>query len=154
RKLLAISEVNYVIITSPPGFHASQAAAAVAAGKNVFVEKPVAVDGPTVRTCFETAELAARKGLAVGVGLQRRHQQAYLEAMNRIHGGVIGEIVAGRCSWMQGGQWLRPRQKEWSDLEWQMRNWIYFTWLGGDQILEQHIHNIDVMKWGIGKPPV
>jgi myo-inositol 2-dehydrogenase/D-chiro-inositol 1-dehydrogenase len=153
QKLLK-TDVNYVIIASPPGFKADQITAAIAAGKHVFTEKPMAVDGPTLRTCFAAAEEAQKKGLAVGVGLQRRHQKGYLEVMKRVHGGQIGEITSARVYWNQGSLWMKPRDKAWSDLEWQMRNWLYFTWLSGDHIVEQHIHNIDVASWGIGKPPV
>ena len=154
KKVIAIPEINYVIIASPPAFKAEQIRAAVEAGKHVFTEKPMAVDGPTIRTCLEMADLAKKKGLAVGVGLQRHHQKSYLEVMKRVHGGSIGEIVGGRCFWNQGALWMKARQKEWSDLEWQMRNWLYFTWLSGDHLVEQHIHNVDVVSWGIGKQPV
>jgi myo-inositol 2-dehydrogenase / D-chiro-inositol 1-dehydrogenase len=154
KTLLAISEVNYVILASPPGFRPAHLKAAVEAGKHVFTEKPLAVDGPGMRTVFEMADLAKQKGLGVGVGLQRRHQKGYLEVMKRIQAGAIGEVVAGRCYWNQGGLWSKERQPAWSDMEWQLRNWLYFTWLSGDHIVEQHIHNIDVVQWAIGKPPV
>ncbi len=149
KKLLAIGDINYVILATPPGFRPLHLQAAVAANKNVFSEKPVAVDGPGVRICFEVADEAKKKGLAIGVGLQRHHQRGYLEIIPRIQQGAIGDIVAGRA-WNQGLLWMKPRQKEWSDMEWQLRNWLYFTWLSGDHICEQHIHNIDVIQWGIG----
>jgi len=154
KKLLEIPEINYVVIASPPGFKAAQIQATIEAGKHLFTEKPMAVDGPTIRACFEAAKLADQKKLGVGVGLQRRHQKSYLESMKRIHGGQIGEITSGRVFWNMGSLWTKPRQAGWSDLEWQMRNWLYFTWLSGDHIVEQHIHNIDIAQWAIGKPAV
>ncbi len=154
KKLCAIPEINYVVIASPPAFKAEQIKAAIEAGKHVFTEKPMAVDGPTIRTCFEMAELAQKKGLGIGVGLQRRHHKGYLEMIKRVHGGAIGDLVGGRCYWNMGALWTKPRQKEWSDLEWQMRNWLYFTWLSGDHIVEQHIHNIDIINWGYRQHPV
>ncbi len=153
EKVIA-QDVNYVIIATPPAFKAPMIKAAIAAGKNVFTEKPMAVDGPTIRMCFEAGAEAKRKNLALGVGLQRHHQKAYLEAMKRIHGGALGEITSGRCYWLQKELWMKPRQPAWTDMEWQMRNWLYFAWLSGDHIVEQHIHNIDVMNWGIGAHPV
>jgi predicted dehydrogenase len=100
------------------------------------------------------AEYAKAKNLAVGVGLQRHHQKGYLETLKRIKAGQIGEITSGRVFWNQGSLWMKPRKPDWTDVEWQIRNWLYFTWLSGDHIVEQHIHNIDVSTWFIGKPPV
>ncbi len=147
-------DVNYVIIATPPGFKSQQITAAIAAGKHVFTEKPMAVDGPTIRACFAAGEEAKRKNLGLGVGLQRRHEKPYLEAMKRIHAGALGEIVSGRCYWNQSDLWMKPRQPGWTDTEWQLRNWLYFTWLSGDHIVEQHIHNIDVLNWGMRALPV
>jgi myo-inositol 2-dehydrogenase/D-chiro-inositol 1-dehydrogenase len=153
QKVLA-TDCHYVVLASPPGFRPAHLRAAVAAGKHIFTEKPMAVDGPGIRTCFEVAEEAAKKKLGIGVGLQRHHSKGYLEAMKRIRGGAVGEVVGGRVFWLQRDLWFKPRQPSWSDTEWQMRNWLYFTWLSGDHIVEQHIHNIDVLQWAIGKPPV
>jgi predicted dehydrogenase len=154
QKVIGIPEINYVILASPPGFRPAHLKAAIAAGKHVFTEKPMAVDGPGIRTVLEVAEEAKRKNLGIGVGLQRHHQKGYVEVMKRVQGGAIGEILAGRAYWNQGSLWLKDRKPEWSDMEWQLRNWLYFTWLSGDHIVEQHIHNIDICQWGIGKPPV
>jgi predicted dehydrogenase len=147
------ADVNYVILATPPGFRPQHLEAAVAAGKHVFTEKPVAVDGPGIRTVLAVYEEARRKGLAIGAGTQRRHQNGYLETMKRIKDGAIGDVVAARCYWNQGGLWTKPRQPGWSDLEWQMRNWLYFTWLSGDHIVEQHVHNLDVVNWAMGTHP-
>jgi predicted dehydrogenase len=153
KKVIA-SDVNYVVLASPPGFRAAHLKEAVAAGKNIFTEKPMAVDGPGIRTCFEVAEEAERRKLSIGVGLQRHHSKGYLEAIKRIRGGAIGDVIGGRCFWLQRDLWVKPRQTTWTDVEWQIRNWLYFAWLSGDHIVEQHIHNIDVVQWAIGKPPV
>ncbi len=105
--------------------------------------------------CFETAEMAKQKGLAIVAGTQRRHHAAYLETIKRVQDGAIGDVVAMRVFWNQGGLWTKPRQAEWTDMEWQLRNWLYFTWLSGDHIVEQHVHNLDVANWIMGgKPPV
>ena len=154
EKVLA-SDVTYVILTTPPGFRPQQIKSAVAAGKHIFAEKPVAVDGPGVRLCLAAYEEAKAKRLCIAAGTQRRHQTGYLETLKRIHDGAIGEVVAGRCYWNQGGVWEpKPRQPEWSDMEYQMRNWYYYTWLSGDHIAEQHVHNLDVVNWAKGAHPV
>ncbi len=148
------SDVNYVILATPPGFRPWHLQAAVAAGKNVFAEKPVAVDGSGIRRVLMVSEEAKAKGLAIGVGTQRRHQTGYLETMKRIHDGAIGQIVAARAYWNQGPIWVHPREEGWSDMEWQVRNWYYFTWLCGDHIVEQHVHNLDAVNWALGAHPV
>src|SRR5207342_3289621 len=100
-------------------------------------------------------EEANKKGLFVAAGTQRRHQATYQEAMRRDHDGAVGDIVAGRCYWNMGPLWNKPRQAAWSDMEWQLRNWLYFTWLSGDHIVEQHIHTLDKMMWVMKDvPPV
>ena len=106
------------------------------------------------QACLSLVDDAAQKKLLVGGGLQRHHQQGYLETMKRIHDGAIGDIVAARVYWNQGALWNRGRKPEWTDIEWQMRNWYYFTWLCGDHIVEQHIHNIDVINWAMKGHPV
>lgn len=148
------SGVDLVILTAPPVFRPSHLEYAVKAGKHVFMEKPVAVDGAGVRSIFESSDLAASKGLGIVAGTQRRHQNNYRETMRRIHDGAIGEITSLRAYWNQGGLWAVPRTPAMSDLEWQLRNWLYFCWISGDHILEQHIHNIDVCMWAIQKVPV
>ena len=153
QKLLALSDVNYVILATPPAFRPAHLEAAVAAGKNIFTEKPVAVDGPGIRNVLATYEKAMARRLAIAAGTQRRHQTGYLETMKLVHDGRIGDIVAARCYWNQGSLWKKDRQPAWSDLEWQMRNWLYFTWLSGDHIVEQHIHNIDVINWAMNTHP-
>ena len=138
--------MNYIILATPPGFRPTHLEAAVGAGKNIFTEKPVAVDGPGIRKVLALAKEAEAKGLGIVAGTQRRHQNGYIETMKRIHDGAIGDIV-GALLLEPGLLWKRDRQPEWSDMEWQMRNWLYFTWLSGDHIVEQHVHNIDVINW-------
>jgi predicted dehydrogenase len=154
RKLSALPEVNLVIMASPPGFRPMQLKAAVEGGKNVFMEKPVAVDPVGVRSVIASSELASQKGLAIVAGTQRRHQARYLELMKWVHEGAIGELVGGQCYWNQGDLWVKLREPGMSEMEWQCRNWLYFTWLSGDHIVEQHVHNIDVMNWAFQALPV
>lgn len=147
-------DVDYVILTTPPAFRPQHLQAAINAGKHVFMEKPVAVDGEGLITVFEASDLAKSKGLAIVAGTQRRHEAPYVETMKRIQDGAIGDVVSMRCYWNQGGLWSVNRTPEMTDLEWQMRNWLYFTWLSGDHIVEQHVHNIDVCLWACGKTPL
>jgi len=116
------------------------------------MEKPVAVDAPGVRSVLASAAEAKQKNLAVGVGLQRHHQYSYLETIKQIHDGVIGDIVSSRAYWNNPGVWVRPKQPDWTEMEYQMRNWYYFNWLCGDHICEQHIHNLDVINWVKKRP--
>ena len=152
-KVLA-SDVDLVILATPPGFRPEHLAAAVAAGKHIFAEKPVAVDPAGVRSVLATYELARQKKLGIGVGTQRRHQAEYLATIKRIHDGAIGDVIGGQVYWNQGGLWSREKQSEWTDSEWQIRNWLYFAWLSGDHIVEQHVHNLDVANWVLGAHPV
>lgn len=147
-------DVNYIILATPPAFRPAHLEAAVKAGKHIFTEKPVAVDGPGIRRVLALFDEAKSKNLGIAAGTQRRHQKGYIETMKRIHDGQIGDLVAARCYWNQGGLWKKDREQSWSDLEWQMRNWLYFTWLSGDHIVEQHVHNIDVVNWAMKAHPV
>lgn len=148
------ADIDYIILATPPHFRPSHLAEAIARGCHVFMEKPVAVDPTGIRLVAEAGAQADARGLSIVAGTQRRHERCYLDMMDRIRNGQIGEIVGGRCHWNMGGLWKRPRQEQWSDMEWQLRNWLYFTWLSGDHIVEQHIHNIDVMNWAIGSHPI
>jgi len=149
-----IAACDLVILATPPGFRPLHLQAAVAAGKNIFTEKPVGVDGPGIRKVLAAYEDAKAKNLAIVAGTQRRHQTSYNASMERIHEGAIGKLVAGRCYWNQGALWHRKREQNMSDLAWQLRNWLYFTWLSGDHIVEQHVHNLDVMNWALAGHPV
>jgi len=154
KKLLAIKDINYIVTAAPPGFRPIHLKAAIEAGKNVFMEKPVAVDPVGIRSVIASSALAAEKGLAIVAGTQRRHQKKYLEVMRRIQDGAIGEVIGGQCYWNQGGLWVLKKTPEMTDMEWQCRNWLYFSWTSGDHIVEQHVHNIDVMNWAFGATPV
>ena len=149
-----LPHVDVVILTTPPGFRPMHFEAAVEAGKQIFMEKPVATDAPGIRKVLGVAELARQKRLNVVVGLQRHYQTVYREWIERIHAGMIGDVVLGRVYWNSGGVWVRPREAGQTEMEYQMRNWYYFNWLCGDHIVEQHIHNIDVANWVKGGPPV
>jgi len=155
------SGADLVILATPPGFRPLHFEAAIAAGKHVFMEKPVAVDAPGVRKVLAAGKLADQKGLAVGVGLQRRHQPGYIETIKRLQEGGIGDILLTRVYWNSGGVWVRTRADfydsfghEPTEMEYQVNNWYYFNWLCGDHIAEQHIHNLDVSNWLKGAYPV
>jgi len=130
-----------------------QLAEAIRRGKNVFMEKPVAVCPAGIKMVIEASNKATEKGLAIVAGTQRRHEPKYVETMKRIHDGAIGEIVSAQCYWNQGGLWVKKRQPNQGDVEWQIRNWLYFAWLSGDHIVEQHVHNIDVINWAFNALP-
>ena len=147
------SDVDLVILATPPGFRPLHFEKAIEAGKHVFMEKPVAVDSPGVRRVLAASRLAEEKNLAVAVGLQRRHEEAYRETIQALKEGIIGDLIYSRVYWNGGGVWLRPRTPEQSELEYQMRNWYYFNWLCGDHIVEQHIHNLDVINWMLDDYP-
>jgi predicted dehydrogenase len=154
KQLLEIPEINYVILATPPHFRPMHLKAAIEAGKNAFIEKPAAVDVPGVHTVIEAGELAKHKNLGIAAGTQRRHQKSYIETIKRIKDGAIGEVVYAKAYWNGGQIWVVDKESPWSDMEWQIRNWNYFTWLGGDHIVEQHVHNLDVMNWVLGTHPI
>ena len=153
-KQVLATDVDLVILATPPGFRPEHLKAAIDADKHVFTEKPVAVDPVGIRSVIATADLAKTKNLAIVAGTQRRHDPKYRETIRRIHAGEIGEILNGQVYWNQGGLWTAERKPEMSDTEWQIRNWLYFTWLSGDHIVEQHVHNIDVANWVMNAHPV
>ena len=141
------SGADLVILATPPGFRPLHFEAAVEAEKHIFTEKPVAVDAPGVRR-FQAANAKAKENnLLVAVGLQRRHDPRYVDTVKRVQDGALGDILFTRVYWNAGDLWMFPRKPEWTEMEYQMRNWYYFNWLCGDHIVEQHIHNIDVGNW-------
>jgi myo-inositol 2-dehydrogenase/D-chiro-inositol 1-dehydrogenase len=152
---LAQCEADLLLMATTPAFRGRQLMAAIKAGKHVFTEKPVATDVAGCKEVMEAARLAKEKNLAIVAGTQRRHQTSYVETMKRVHDGAIGELVGGQCYWYGEGIWFHgvPEKSQMSELEWQVHNWYHFTWLSGDQICEQHIHNIDVMNWCFNGPP-
>jgi predicted dehydrogenase len=152
KKAIALADV--VLLATPPGFRPMHFEEAVDKGKHVFMEKPVAVDSPGIRKVLAAAEVAKKKKLNVVVGLQRRYQTNYRETMKRIQDGAIGDIVSGQVYWNSGGVWVKQRQPQQTEMEYQMRNWYYFNWLCGDHIVEQHVHNIDIANWAKNAYPV
>jgi myo-inositol 2-dehydrogenase / D-chiro-inositol 1-dehydrogenase len=148
------SDVDMVLLCSPPGFRPMQFEAAVKAGKHVFMEKPVATDAPGFRRVVAANKVAKQKKLAVAVGHHLRHEQKNREAVQRIHDGAIGKLSFLRAHWGSGGVWVRPRQPGQSEMDYQVRNWYYFTWLSGDHIVEQHVHDLDVCNWMAQSHPV
>jgi len=151
------SGVDLVLLATPPHFRPEHLMAAVTAGKHAFMEKPAAVDPTAIRTVLAAGKIAQQKGLSVVAGTQRRHQNHYVDILRRVRDGAIGEIVAGQCYWNMSLAWDQfkvAKTPGMSDMEWQCRNWFYTTWLSGDHICEQHVHNLDIMNWGIGTHPV
>jgi predicted dehydrogenase len=126
----------------------------VKAGKNLFTEKPVAVDPAGVRTVLAAYDESVKKGLRIIAGTQRRHQLGYLETMKRVHAGEIGDIAALRVYWNGQSIWFHERKPGMTDVAYQLNNWYHFLWVCGDQIVEQHIHNLDVANWAMGTHPV
>lgn len=150
KQLLGL-ELDYVILATPPHFRPQHLAAAIDAGKHVFMEKPVAVDPVGCRSVMESGKKAAEKGLSIAAGTQRRHEKVYLETYKRIQDGAIGKPVAARCYWNQGQLWYKDRESSWNPMEWMIRDWVNWAWLSGDHIVEQHVHNIDVVNWFFSK---
>jgi myo-inositol 2-dehydrogenase/D-chiro-inositol 1-dehydrogenase len=146
--------VDLVILATPPGFRPVHLDAAVKAGKHVFCEKPVAVDATGARKCYELVGESKKKNLAIVAGTQRRHQKGYLDTIAKIRDGAVGEVVSARCSWNGEGIWFRDRSPGMSDAAYQMNNWYHFLWICGDHIVEQHVHNLDVINWVMNDHPV
>jgi myo-inositol 2-dehydrogenase / D-chiro-inositol 1-dehydrogenase len=149
----ATDDADVVVLGAPPGFRPLHYEYAVAQSKHIFMEKPVATDGLGIRKMLAAADIAKQKNLKIVVGLQRRYEPGYIEIIKRIHDGEIGDVVAMRCYWNDAGVWVKPRQPNQTEMEYQMRNWYYFVWLSGDHIVEQHVHNIDVCNWVKGAYP-
>ena len=145
EKVIATSDV--VLLATPPHFRPMHIDAAVAAGKHIFAEKPIAVDAPGVRAVLAACETASKKGLAVVSGLATRYSNGHRETMKRLHAGAVGQIRAIQVNDFRGPIWVKPRQPGWTDMQYHMQNWYYFTWLSGDFNVEQHIHLLDMCAW-------
>lgn len=154
KKVIDSENVNYVILATPPGFRPEHFEYAVNAGKNIFSEKPVAVDPVGCRRFMKAGELSIQKGLAVGAGLQRRHTPSYLDVVGKIQNGDIGDVKGARAYCCSGDYLLREQEPGESDMSWQIRNWRYFTWMSGDHIVENQVHLLDVCNWVLGMHPV
>lgn len=148
------SNADYVILADPPVFRPRSLTEAIDNNKNVFMEKPAAVDAPGIRQIIAAGEAAKDKGLSIAAGTQRRHQGNYIETIKRLHDGAIGDIRALHVYWCGGPIGFRPRREGMSEVEFQIRNWYHYLWLSGDHIVEQHVHNLDVGCWVKGEYPV
>jgi len=149
------TDIDVVLLATPPHFRPAQMEAAVRAGKHVFCEKPVCVDVPGAKRVLAACEEAESKGLSVVSGLCWRYDTAVNEVMDKVQGGEIGEIVSIESNYLTGTLWYRTPKPDqtWSPLEQQLRNWLYYNWLSGDHIAEQHIHSIDKVAWLYGDVP-
>ena len=146
--------VDVVIDASPPAFRPRHFKAAVDAGKHVFLEKPIAVDPTGVRSVIADSKRALAQGLCVITGTHRHHQRCYIEGYKQVQSGLIGEIVGGNIYFNQGMLWYRTKENNWTNMEWMIRDWVNWTWLSGDHIVEQHVHDIDLFNWFSGQKPL
>ena len=149
-KQVIASGVDVVILATPPGFRPVQLRACVEAGKHVFTEKPMAVDAPGYRSILETVEMAKQKNLGMVAGFCYRYNNGERAFFKKLQEGAIGQVLVGHSTYNTAELWMKPRQPGWSDMEWQLRNWLYFTWLSGDHLVEQAVHSVDKMVWGFG----
>lgn len=155
KKLLDVAEINYVVLATHPGFRPFHFEAAVAAKKQIFTEKPVATDPVGIRQFMAAAKKSEEMKLSVVSGLQRRHQQEYVETVKKLHDGAIGDILTARVYWCGGGVYnqRQPKPAGMGDLEWQIRDWYAHLWICGDNIVEQHVHNLDIANWVLKAHP-
>jgi len=144
-----IDSCDVIVLATPPAFRPEHLRACVEAGKHVFCEKPIAVDGPGVRSVIETCEMARAKRLNIVSGLCYRYENVKRDIIKRIHDGAVGDIKTIQTTYNTGALWHMGRQPEWSEMEYQLRNWLYFDWLSGDHINEQHIHSLDKVAWAM-----
>ena len=153
KKAVAL-DVDMIVTATPPGFRPVHYKAAIQAGKHVFMEKPCCVDAPGYRSLLETNAAADKKGLKVGVGLQRHHDKGYVNGISQIHDGKYGDLILLQAWWNGDGIWWRDGEEGWSEMRKQVNNWYHYVWLSGDNICEQHIHNLDVCNWAKGGHPI
>jgi len=154
QKVLDLKDVDLVILATAPGFRHVHITAAVAARKHIFAEKPVCVDTAGYHACCAAHDKALAQGTAIVTGTQYRRQTSFVEGIKRIREGMIGEVVGMTARYCSNGIWYRERKPGMSDMEYQIWNWMHFIWLSGDQIAEQAVHNIDIIHWVMGGPPV
>ncbi|MDR0749871.1 MAG: Gfo/Idh/MocA family oxidoreductase [Tannerellaceae bacterium] len=144
------SDVDVVLLAAPTAFRPAHLEAAVEAGKHIFCEKPFAVDGPGMRRVIMAARKAKEKGLSLVSGLCWRYHLPKRETFNRLLDGQIGEILTAEATYNTGELWYKERRSGWTDMEYKLRNWLYYNWLSGDHIVEQAIHSLDMLQWGMG----
>lgn len=152
KKLLE-TDIDVVLLCTPPYFRPMHLRAAIEAGKHVFCEKPVAVDAPGVRSVLETSEMAREKNLSIVSGLCWRYDYLVRDIVEKIRDGYIGDITTIQENYLTGLLWQRNREDDWTEMHYQLRNWLYYTWLSGDHIAEQHIHSLDKALWLMGDTP-
>lgn len=153
QKVMEMEDIDVVLLCTPTHFRPEHFKAAVEAGKHIFMEKPCAVDAQGIRTVIAAAKAAKAKGLTVISGTQRRHRRDYWEAYLQMKNGLIGDVVSATAHWDQGAWWNKKKRPEWSDMEYCIRNWFNIKWLSGDHILDQGVHNIDIVTWFMGMMP-
>jgi len=153
-KQLIATDVDIVLLATPPHFRPEHLEACVQAKKHVFMEKPAAVDPVGIRSIIGSGKKAEAIGLSIVAGTQRRHARNYLETYRQVQNGAIGKPVAANAYWLQNHVWYKSRKEEWSDMEYMVRNWNNFRWLCGDHFLDTHVHNIDIINWFAGKQPI
>ena len=151
---LLASGVDVVLLATPPHFRPVHIEKAINAGVHVFAEKPVAVDGPGIRSVLASCKLAKKKKLSVVSGLCLRHSYGFQELVHRLHDGAIGDLLSLQANDYRGSIWYKERQPGWTDMHYQMRNWYYYSWLSGDFNVEQHVHFLDVCSWAKGAYPI
>jgi predicted dehydrogenase len=151
---LLASGVDVVLLATPPHFRPVHIEKAINAGVHVFAEKPVAVDGPGIRSVLASCKLAKKKKLSVVSGLCLRHSYSFQELVRRLHDGAIGDLLSLQANDYRGSIWYKERQPDWTDMHYQMRNWYYYSWLSGDFNVEQHVHFLDVCSWAKGAYPI
>jgi predicted dehydrogenase len=145
------SGVDVVLLATPPGFRPAHLTAAIDAGKHVFYEKPVAVDGPGVRKVLEAAKKAKEKNLSIVSGLCFRYDLQKQALYGKVLDGEIGDIRSISSTRYGGELWYKDRQPDWNDMQYKMRNWYYYNWLGGDFIVEMFVHSTDMVAWAMGE---
>jgi len=148
------SGVDIIILATPPYFRPQHFEAAVMAKKNIFMEKPVAVDPVGARSIIASSKKAESLGLTVGTGTQRRHQRNYVTTFKQVFEGAIGDTLSANCYWNQSQLWYRTQKSGWTEMEYMIRDWVNWAWLSGDHIVEQHVHNIDVVHWFLESYPI
>ena len=159
EKVCEHKDVDLIVQTTPPGLRARTLRCAVENGKHSFVEKPVCVDPATYHHCLESGEMAKKKGVGIVSGTQYRRENSYKDAIKQLQDGIIGDVVSAFAYYCSSTLWFRGNEQDWKQwggingMEFQMRNWLYFTWLSGDHIAEQAIHNLDAINWGLGGVP-
>lgn len=149
KKVIA-SDVDVVLLATPPVFRPQHFAEAIDHGKHVFAEKPVAIDAPGVRKVLEAAKKAKEKNLCVVSGFCFRYEYAKRAFFEKLKGGQIGDVLSVSTTRNGGQLWNKPKQPGWTDMEYRLKNWLYYSWLSGDFICEMMVHSLDLMSWALG----